>query len=80
LIGGILLSLNITSIVSGIETSFHIKLFSSSAYYVNYLPSKLDLTDVINICGAALFMSLIATIYPAFRASRTQPAEALRYE
>ena len=80
LIGGVLLSLNITTIVAAIEHYFHIQLLSSSVYYVNYLPSKLAVSDVVNICGAALFMSLIATIYPAWRAARTQPAEALRYE
>jgi lipoprotein-releasing system permease protein len=80
LIGGILLAYNVTPIVNGIESLFHVQLLSSNIYYVNYLPSKLDWYDVTKIACVALMLSLIATLYPAFRAARTQPAEALRYE
>lgn len=77
---GVLLALNITALVAAAENYLGIQLLASNMYYVNYLPSKIDWNDVANICGAALVMSLLATIYPAWRASRTQPAEALRYE
>lgn len=80
LVGGVLLAWNITDLVAMVEHYFGVELLSSNIYYVNFLPSKLDWWDVTRICGAALLMSLLATIYPAWRASRTQPAEALRYE
>lgn len=80
LIGGILLALNVTEIVNGIESLLGIKLLSSSVYYVNYLPSKLMASDVIKIVSAALIMSFLSTLYPAWRATKIDPAEALRYE
>lgn len=80
LVLGIILALNATEIVSIVESYFHVQLLSSDIYYVNYLPSKLEWLDVVRICSIALLMSLAATIYPAWRAARVQPAEALRYE
>lgn len=80
LAGGVLLATYATEIVNWIQQIFHVQLLSSSVYYVNYLPSELLWSDVWRICLAALLMSLLATIYPAWRAARTQPAEALRYE
>jgi lipoprotein-releasing system permease protein len=49
-------------------------------YFIDYLPSQLLLEDVLMVCGSALLLSFLATLYPAWRAARTQPAEALRYE
>lgn len=80
LIGGILLALNITAIVNGIQHLFHVQLISESVYFVNYLPSKIMLTDVLEVCAIAFGLSILATIYPALTAFRTQPAEVLRYE
>ncbi|MGE3919621.1 MAG: lipoprotein-releasing ABC transporter permease subunit [Gammaproteobacteria bacterium] len=80
LLGGIYLSEHVTSIVNGLEQLFHVKLLSSNFYYVDYLPSHLILSDVIKVCVAAFVLSVLATIYPAVRAARTQPAEALSYE
>lgn len=80
LIGGLLLAWNISDLVSAVEHFFNVKLFASNFYYVNYLPSKLEWSDVRIIISSALVMSLFATLYPAWTASRTQPAEALRYE
>jgi lipoprotein-releasing system permease protein len=79
-IGGVILALNATQMVNFIETAFHVQLLSSDVYYVNFLPSQLAWPDVFHISIAALAMSLVATLYPAWRAARTQPAEALRYE
>lgn len=79
-LGGIVLSLNATRLVNWIQSVFHVQLLSSNIYFVDYLPSRLQGSDVWHICLAALVMSLLATIYPAWRASRTQPAQALRYE
>ncbi len=80
LMGGITLALNVTQLVNWIQKVFHVQLLSSNVYYVNFLPSQLLWSDVWHICVAALLMSLVATLYPAWRAARTQPAEALRYE
>jgi lipoprotein-releasing system permease protein len=80
LVGGVLLALNISDMLAAFEHYFHVKLLSNNFYAVNYLPSKLDWHDVTRITMAALGMSVLATIYPAWTASRTQPAEALRYE
>ena len=80
LIGGITLALNATKLVAAVEHYFDVQLLSSSIYFVNYLPSKLLWSDVWHICLAAILLSLLATLYPAWRASRIQPAQALRYE
>ncbi len=79
-IGGILLALNVSSVVNCIQTLFHVQFISSSVYLLDYLPSRLEWNDVWQICSIALSMSLAATIYPAWQASKIQPAEALRYE
>ena len=80
LIGGVLLALNATNLVGDIQHLLHVQFISSSVYLVDFLPSKLEWYDVWRICLIALFMCLIATLYPAWQAARTQPAEALRYE
>jgi len=81
LIGGIALASHVTQIVSFIEHTFHVQLLQSNVYFfVNYLPSQIEGEDIWRISLAALGMSLLATIYPAWRAARTEPAEALRYE
>lgn len=79
-IGGILLASNATAIVNFIQELFNVQFISSSVYFVDYLPSKLEWLDVLRISTFAWGLSLLATIYPAWVASRTQPAEALRYE
>lgn len=77
---GIALSLNVTTLVNKIQNLFGIQFLSSSVYYINFVPSQLRVNDVILVTVVALLLSLFATLYPAFRASRIQPAEALRYE
>lgn len=79
-VGGIALALNVTTVVNWIEHVFHVQFLSSSVYFVNYMPSQLEWGDVWRIAACALGLSLLATIYPAWRASRTEPVEALRYE
>ncbi len=78
--GGISLALNIETIVPAIEQLFNVEFISSEVYYISDLPSDLRWLDVYKIAGFSLIISLLATIYPAWQASRTQPAEALRYE
>ncbi|GAH05126.1 unnamed protein product, partial [marine sediment metagenome] len=79
-VGGALLALNAPAIVAAIERTFHTQFISASIYFINYLPSRLDWWDVLYVGLAAFIMSLLATIYPAWKAARTHPAEALRYE
>jgi len=80
LLSGLLLASNVTHIVSWLQGLLGVNVLASSAYYVDYLPSKIQMSDVLFTCGLALLMSLLATLYPAWRASKIQPAEALRYE
>ena len=81
LIAGLLLAFYTSDIVSFLEHIFHTEILASNVYFfVDKLPSKIEGADIIHICLAALGMSLLATIYPALKAARTAPAEALRYE
>ncbi|PZW69825.1 lipoprotein-releasing system permease protein [Pseudomonas sp. URMO17WK12:I1] len=77
---GILAALNISAIIAGVERLLGFKFLNADVYFIDYLPSQLMLADVVQVCGAALLLSFLATLYPAWRAARTQPAEALRYE
>lgn len=79
-VGGVLLALNVADLVKQIEQMFHIKFLSAQVYYISDLPSKLIWTDVYVIAGMAFLLSLLATIYPAWQASKINPAEVLRYE
>ena len=79
-IGGVLLSLNLSYIVKFIESITGSELMPSDVYYISGVPSHIVGSDVVTISIVAFFMCLIATIYPAWRASRTDPASALRYE
>jgi len=80
LIGGIALALNVETIVPAIEEAFNTQFMPADVYYISDLPSQLNWSDVWQIGMVAFLLSLLATLYPAWRASRTQPAEALRYE
>ncbi|RMG31017.1 MAG: lipoprotein-releasing ABC transporter permease subunit [Gammaproteobacteria bacterium] len=79
-VGGVLLALNVETLVPAIEHFFHVQFLPADVYYISELPSELHWSDVWKISGMAFFLTLLATLYPAWRASRTQPAEALRYE
>jgi lipoprotein-releasing system permease protein len=80
MVGGIALANNVETLVPAIEQFFDTKFLSPDVYYISDVPSDLRWPDVGLITTVAFFMSIVATIYPAWRASRTQPAEALRYE
>ncbi|GAA3934832.1 lipoprotein-releasing ABC transporter permease subunit [Litoribacillus peritrichatus] len=77
---GVILALTVTDIVSGIESLFNVQFLNENVYFISYLPSQLRWEDVGFISVAALVLSLLATLYPAYRASKIQPAEALRYD
>ena len=77
---GILLASNLPDIISWIETTFELTVFPKNVYFVSELPTALIWNDVINISIIAFGISVLATLYPSWKASRTQPAEALRYE
>jgi len=77
---GILAALNVSAGVALLEKLIGHKFLNADVYFIDYLPSQLQSQDVLMVCGAALVLSFLATLYPAWRAARTQPAEALRYE
>ena len=79
-IGGITLTMNLERILDLIEKVFNVTLLPPDVYYITGLPYDLQPSDVTTIACVALVMSFLATLYPAWRAARTQPAEALRYE
>lgn len=79
-IGGVALALNLPEVVAYIESLFGVNVIPGDVYFIGFLPSKLQLEDVILITLVALSLTLLATLYPAWKASRTNPAEALRYE
>ena len=77
---GWVLAINVTGIIRGIESLFGIQFLDASVYLMSDLPSEVQLGDVLKVSGVALTLSAVATIYPAWRAARTMPAEALRHE
>jgi lipoprotein-releasing system permease protein len=77
---GVLLALNIDVVVPAIERAFSFQILSREVYYISELPSDLHWRDVWSVAAVSLFLAFIATIYPSWRASRVNPAEALRYE
>ncbi len=77
---GCLLSWQVPGLVRLIERIFHVTFLSPDVYYISEVPSRLDPVDVTAVAAVTFLFALLATIYPAWRASRTQPAQALRYE
>jgi lipoprotein-releasing system permease protein len=77
---GVLLSLNLESIVGFMEATFGIKFLAADVYFISDLPADLRIADVVQISAIALVLALLSTLYPAWRGARTSPAEALRYE
>ena len=77
---GLALALNVDVIVPFLETTFGFHIMDPDVYVVSAIPSELHPPDVVRIALAALILTFVATVYPAFRAAQTQPAEALRYE
>ena len=78
--GGVALALNVETLVPAIEEFFNVQFLATDVYYISKLPSDLHWEDVGLISVSAFVLTLLATLYPAWKAARIQPAEALRYE
>ncbi len=79
-ISGIVLALNLDVVIPFIEHLFGVQFLAKDVYYISDLPSDLRYPEVMLVAGLSFLISLLATLYPSYRASKTQPAEALRYE
>ncbi len=79
-IGGVVIALNVGSIVSFIEHLFGVQFLAKDVYFISDVPSDLQRSDVLIVAAVSFIISLLATIYPSWHAAQTQPAEALRYE
>ena len=79
-VGGVSLALHVETLVPAIEQLFGVQFLAADVYYISSVPSDLRWNDVGLIVSVSLAISLLATIYPAWKGSRVQPAEALRYE
>ena len=78
--GGVALATHVETLVPAIESVFNVKFLSPDIYYISAVPSDMRWRDVAAVGGVAFVMSVLATLYPAWRASRVQPVEALRHE
>ncbi|MBT9614190.1 MAG: FtsX-like permease family protein, partial [Burkholderiales bacterium] len=78
--GGVLLAANIDVVVPFIERLFGMHFLAKDVYYISELPSDVQTSDVVAIATVSFLLSLLATLYPSWRASKINPAEALRYE
>jgi lipoprotein-releasing system permease protein len=79
-VGGVLIAFNVDTVVPFIENLLGFKFLAKDVYYISDLPSEVLLGDVATIGLVSLVLSFVATLYPSWRASKTNPAEALRYE
>lgn len=77
---GVTAALNVSDVIAWLERALGTQFLSGDVYFINYLPSQLEWTDVQYIVTSAFSMTVLATLYPAWRASKVDPAEALRYE
>lgn len=80
LIFGLMLAYNVTAIAEYIQNLLNVQFVSEDVYFVSFVPSQIRQSDVMLVCSFSIIMSLLATIYPAWRAATIAPAEALRYE
>jgi lipoprotein-releasing system permease protein len=79
-LAGVVLAVNLETVVTYLEAVFGIKFLAADVYFISDLPSELRKADVLQIASIALGLALVSTLYPAWVAARTAPAEALRYE
>jgi lipoprotein-releasing system permease protein len=79
-VGGTALALNLDVVVPAIERALGVQFLNKDIYFINTLPSDVRWPDIMSITGISLALAFLATLYPSWKAARTQPAEALRYE
>jgi lipoprotein-releasing system permease protein len=79
-VGGVILALNVEPVVGAIERTFGVSFMDKNVYLIPYLPSEVQSADVLSIALISLVLAFLATVYPSWRASKVNPAEALRYE
>jgi lipoprotein-releasing system permease protein len=77
---GVPIALHVGDIVHWLESALGGKVFNPNVYFISHIPSHLEAADLVLIAGSGLLLSALATVYPALRAAKIQPAEALRYE
>ncbi len=77
---GVLVALNVSEIVAGLESLFSQQLFDPTVFQIVHMPSLVRVSDVLWISGASLALSILAALYPAWKASSIEAAEVLRYE
>jgi lipoprotein-releasing system permease protein len=80
LIGGILLAYNVGEVVAFIEQLFNVQFLSQEVYYISEIPSDPQLDDIVTVAAVSFILTLLATLYPSYRAAKVNPVEALRYE
>ncbi len=80
ILAGVLIAINLESMVHGLEALLNTEFLDAQVYNISDLPAQVSWPDVAKIAGAAFFLCLISTLYPSWRAARTQPAEALRHD
>ena len=78
--GGVLLAYNIEAVIAAIERVFSVQFLSREVYYISEIPSDPQLADIVTVAVVSFVLTLLATLYPSYRASKVNPAEALRYE
>lgn len=79
-LGGVLLAFNVDSVIASIEYLFNVQFLSREVYYISEVPSDPHLIDIVTVAILSFGLTILATIYPSYRASKVNPAEALRYE
>jgi lipoprotein-releasing system permease protein len=77
---GMLISVNLESLIHGLELLLDTRFLDAKVYFMSDLPAQVEWPDVVRICGTAFALACLSTLYPAWRAARTQPAEALRHD
>lgn len=79
-VGGVLLAYNVSDVIALAERLFSVQFLSREVYYISEIPSDPQMADIVTVATVSFLLTLLATIYPSYRASKVNPAEALRYE
>ena len=79
-VGGVLLAYNVSDVIALVERLFSVQFLSREVYYISEIPSDPQMADIVTVATVSFLSTLLATIYPSYRASKVNPAEALRYE